>query len=286
MYSSNRIYNQLKLIARIESHEQSNRPDFSEYHIKPHDSFYDFGINNRKQQYFKYQLHLNNKNKLKTLKKFAISHKIKKKYEKLRLKKATSHSNEASNFFDKFPNIVQNEIFTYLDHQSLVNFSYAYPKYTHYVFKPKYWSKIDCNLNELMFDSLKDLEVLCRYLNNYLTKISIDWFITCPDKFQQLSRIFSHLPNLTYLQSRGIFDEFLNDLIEMIQVKTRKLKHFNIETNDISDEHLVRLAKMEKLESVVLHSSDISDDSMVYFMSTLKKLVYVDIDFDTIERAE
>jgi hypothetical protein len=284
MYSSNRIYNQLKLIARIENNDNVNRPDFSVYHIKPNDGFYDLGINHRRQHYFKYQLHLNNRFKLKTLKKFAISYKIKKKYELIRLKKATLHSNEAQNSFDKLPNIVQNEIFSHLDHQSLVNFSYAYPKYTHCVFKPKYWSTIVCN--EFMFNSLTDLEILCRFLNKYLTKISIDWFITSPTKFRQFSRLFSHLPNLTYFQSRGVCDEYLNELIDMIQVKTPNLKHLNIETNDLSDEHLIKLANMEKLESLVLHSSDISDESMMNFIGKIKKLVYLNIDFDAIEKAE
>jgi hypothetical protein len=74
--------------------------------------------------------------------------------------------------FDDLPDLVLENMFNQLSHQTLFTFSYAYPQYSKKILNPIYWKNLEFNRSHSSFTS-NDISIIVKHVNNHLKRRTI-----------------------------------------------------------------------------------------------------------------
>lgn len=246
-----RIYNLLKLIAKLEDLYGIFNDTWIDHGLSIQ-TIYERSLASNKQsnEYLRYKYHLGERKYKSIAQKASLS--IKKKYANLKVSK---RQKKFLNWFDKLPNLIQHKIFMLLNHQDLVNFSNAYPKYLPVITKREYWTTLNINLNETFF-TFNDLLLIFKYLGESLRMISLEM----PVDTSEMDVLLGYTTNLTHLNVKYVDD--MDDFVDFIVDNLENLEYLNCQSFDINDVHLRKLIRLSKLKSVPLKGNHMTFDGI------------------------
>jgi hypothetical protein len=99
--------------------------------------------------------------------------------------------------FDDLPDLVLENMFNQLSHQTLFTFSYAYPQYSKKILNPIYWKNLEFNRSHSSFTS-NDISIIVKHVNNHLKQLKFDKHFKIDSSV--FLKVISACPNLQFLR--------------------------------------------------------------------------------------
>ena len=195
-----------------------------------------------------------------------------------------------NSWFRIFPDIVKEIIFKHCNNYALAQLSLAFPEDSSLIRNPKYWTTIEVRLTHEIFDDFEMSEIL-KHIGNNLKIIHFELddveFVDYEEGYlsythKYLNSYFDLMPKLTHLK----IDSAHIDSDEFIDLITTKLPLLEILEGDnwleLNNTHLAKLTMLKNLHSARLRSkmdtnNTITDRGLMYFINSLKKIVFLTI---------
>lgn len=137
------------------------------------------------------------------------------------------------------------------------------------VFKPIYWSFINIQIDDNIFEVCEIVE-LAKFLEKSLKHLNIALFNDRPENDSYLDEIFSACSNLRELYFRGVQ---LYSGIDKICSKLKSLTHLELKSKQITSDHLIQITNnLKYLKSFFVTSSRNIDDGLIYFLKNVSRL--------------